>query len=154
MARRGQKFRWTTGAPKHGLCHQYRCTSLATENRLCPKHNAIWLSNLREPPMPDYAHPWQPLEVQLQEDVRSAEREIQQLTDLPLRTSKDAEQIREKLRLYEAIIQEARESQHRVTTPMVEAAKRMKKAHEPVITRFTDAANIAKLRLQSFESDA
>lgn len=144
------RFTWVT-APKGHLCHVNKCQENAVNNRLCPEHEAMWMTQNYLPAMPAYGEPSTNLLKELDEQTREARRALQTVSGFPGRDFSDVAELRARAAEARAVAEGLRDSKHSSIRPILEAAAKLKRHHDQAIKHYSDVAELAELRAKVLE---
>lgn len=131
------------------MCQAKRCLRPAVENRLCAIHDADWLLNNHQPPMPDYGAP-PPREVsnaELMEVEAMARESLRVSSSAPLDTPAQAQALADEAAIAKLGAETLRERVRDSIRPHLDAIRKIEQKHAKAIARFERAAAIAQQRL-------
>ena len=141
------RFRWVS-ASKGPLCHNMKCEKPALHNRLCAFHNAMWMSQGYQPPTPTYGEKVKNVLDGLVEEKQQARQMVETISSWPVRTTSDVRQLRDAHKQCEALVKMWTKQKHEALGPYEDYIRRIDKAYEPIIQSCSDAAEIAKRRVE------
>jgi hypothetical protein len=157
MQKSRERFRWVdyprAGAVA-GRCHVHRCGLASVANRLCPRHNATWIANLNQPPMParytDAAKPKDDAQ-DVNELLKEAERALNEVAALPMQSASDADVMREQHEEAEDVLKSTHAHKQHLQAPSALEIKRIEKLYAPLIARYVEIALVSRERLSEYE---
>lgn len=132
-------------------CHAKRCESLQVSNRLCEKHNAIWLSDRFQPPMPDYENPERGVKQQVQETAKFATQLKNEISSAPMLTVHDAHQMHVRMLELDKTIKGLERTTAEITQPHRDQIEMLEAQMQKSIDNYKHLHGCAVERLREFE---
>lgn len=121
---------------------------------MCAAHNATWIANDKQPPMPKRysgAAKTNDDAQDVKELLQEAESALNEVASLPMQSAADADVMREQQAEAEDVFKSTLAHKDHLQAPSAKEIARIEKVYAPLIQRYHEIARAARLRLADYE---